>query len=130
MEHRWGDRITVDHPVRISNGAVTGAGLLRNASVSGGFIETSLPLSGLVTVRVWIARGAGRGRTRREIAGFVVRREPTGFGLEWCELAALRPTDVAAAPAHEVLPRRKAATSRRLTAIPKEEFRARTYFPE
>jgi len=104
MEHRWGNRITVDHPVRISNATVTGTGTLRNLSVSGGFIETSLPLSGMVTVRMWIADGAGRGKTRRDVAGFVVRRDPAGFALEWCELAALRPADMVTSPADEIWP--------------------------
>jgi hypothetical protein len=116
--------------VRISNAAVTGTGTLRNLSVSGGFIETSLPLSGMVTVRVWIAAGAGCRRSRRDIVGFVVRRESAGFGIEWCELAALRPADVVTSRGDETPPLRNTATPRRLSAIPKEAFLARAHFSE
>lgn len=41
MEHRWSPRKTVEHPVHISHrGHHVGAGLIRNASRDGLFIES------------------------------------------------------------------------------------------
>jgi hypothetical protein len=114
MEHRWGNRISVDQPVRINSAGLSGTGTLRNLSVSGAFIETSLPLSTLAMVRVSIPRSP-RARARADARGFVVRRERDGIGIEWFDLAALEPAAVGAAQRQPVAPPRRAAGPDRLT---------------
>ncbi|MBC8024878.1 MAG: PilZ domain-containing protein [Steroidobacteraceae bacterium] len=78
MEHRWGRRIACGAPARLSVGAgITGAGQLRDVSLSGAFIETvlELPLFAQVTVSV--------GET--EVQASVVRIDADGVGVEWME---------------------------------------------
>jgi len=108
MEHRWGSRILVDLPVRISGQGVTGTGTLRNLSVSGGFIETALPLAVLTMVRVQIPRGLDGGLPAADTWGFVVRHERHGIGMEWCDLAPL-PLQVRALSWHSVSRQRSVA---------------------
>jgi hypothetical protein len=84
MEHRWGQRAPCGSRVRLPTGAgICGAGRLRDVSMSGAFLETALelPLFGRVTVAVV------RGDPGHEIEaiGSVVRKEPGGVGIEWCE---------------------------------------------
>lgn len=90
MEHRWGSRISVDLPVRISGVGVGGRGVLRDLSVSGGFVETALPLAALALVRIQIPRGMDGSLPTADVWGFVVRRTTQGAGIEWCELAPAR----------------------------------------
>jgi hypothetical protein len=100
MEHRWGNRIAVDVRVRISTAGLVGNGTLRNLSVSGAFIETTLPLATMSLVHIRIARGPHGRASPAEASGFVVRKEGHGIGVEWVELAALQPADVAVASWH------------------------------
>jgi hypothetical protein len=94
MEHRWGNRVPTDLPVRISCAHLTGNGTLRNLSVSGAFIETSLPLASLAMVRVRIPRDPHDSTAPAIVWGFVARRDSRGIGIEWCELATLQPADL------------------------------------
>lgn len=83
MEHRWGERSAVNLPVRVMRPpAIIGWGRLRDVSVTGAFIETSLPLPPLTFVEVDLS--VARGRSCR-VSGCVVRRTPEGVGIEWCE---------------------------------------------
>jgi hypothetical protein len=83
MEHRWGHRISIDLPIWVSSGGIAGPGMLRNLSVSGALIETSLPLATLTMVRVQIPRS---GELPHASAwGFIVRDGSNGFGIEWCD---------------------------------------------
>ncbi|HTP40605.1 MAG TPA: PilZ domain-containing protein [Steroidobacteraceae bacterium] len=107
MEHRWGNRIAVDLPVRISGAGFTGTGILRNLSVSGGFIETSLPLPSLGMVCVQIPRGRNAGLPAAGTWGFVARQDQWGIGVEWCDLAPLAMSP-AALSSHSVSRQRSA----------------------
>jgi hypothetical protein len=96
MEHRWGQRFSVDIPVRIilSRGVVVW-GRLRDLSVTGAFLECihPLPVSALVSVE------SRQSPLTVGAAASVVRAEAGGAGLEWCEpwegisglLSALQP---------------------------------------
>lgn len=80
MEHRWGRRIACGAPARLSVGSSnTGTGQLRDVSLSGAFIETSLelPLFARLTVSV----------RETQVQASVVRREARGVGVEWLETA-------------------------------------------
>jgi hypothetical protein len=84
MEHRWGRRFPVDLPVRLvlSSGVVTW-GRLRNLSVTGAFIESSLPPP--LNALVYIER-AGEGHWPPcAMAAAVIRHGNGGVGLEWCD---------------------------------------------
>ena len=85
MEHRWGRRIACSASVRINVTAGTnGTGRFRNVSSSGAFVETSLAIAPLARVSVAITRD---GQAPTEIRAIIVRREPGGVALEWCETA-------------------------------------------
>jgi hypothetical protein len=87
MEHRWGNRITVNLPVWLSGCGLCGPGVLRNVSSSGGLIETPLPLATLTMVRVQIPRCGEM--SPAATWGFIVRESGQGFGVEWCDTAPL-----------------------------------------
>jgi hypothetical protein len=86
MEHRWGNRHEVSQSVRVAmHGGVAARGRITDVSMSGAFIEASLPVRLLSYVRVQF-NAAADGRPTM-IEGQVVRKDATGFGLEWRELA-------------------------------------------
>jgi len=93
MEHRWGNRIAIDLPVRISTAGLAGTGVLRNFSTSGAFVETALPLAPLSMVRVQIPRGSLRGSGGTDARGLVVRLDVAGVGIEWCDVEPVRLSD-------------------------------------
>jgi hypothetical protein len=87
MEHRWGRRIPCRLYVRLTGGAgVSGAGRLRDVSMSGAFIDTALDLPQLAQVELAVVRDD----PPREITmmASVVRVERDGIAVEWCEMSA------------------------------------------
>ena len=86
MEHRWGRRIRCDARVRLSAGAGSGAaGRLRNVSLSGAFLETAIELPLFARVGLTVVRDDPLTGHEVEVMASVVRREPDGVGIEWCE---------------------------------------------
>jgi hypothetical protein len=81
MEHRWGARVHLKEPARLRNvhGSVLVIGI-RNASLSGAFLETSLKPS--LFSRVCIQPVAGAGEW---LDAWVVREDDDGVGVEWLE---------------------------------------------
>jgi hypothetical protein len=94
MEHRWGTRVAIHVPVRISATSLAGAGILRNLSASGAFIETALPIAPLTLVRIEMPRSTARDSRRADAWGFVVRQDVQGVGIEWCDVAPWRADDL------------------------------------
>jgi hypothetical protein len=87
MEHRWGNRIACHARVRLACGATqAGEGLIRNVSISGAFIETSLALTPPAILLVTIRRSDGA--TETTLPACVVRRETGGVAVEWSEALA------------------------------------------
>lgn len=82
MEHRWGTRIPVKVPVRISSASLAGSGTLRDLSVSGAYIETALALDSPAWVRIHVPRGA---QTVMLLSGIVIRKDGGGIGIEWLD---------------------------------------------
>jgi hypothetical protein len=82
MEHRWGRRIRCHADVRISAGDLAGAGRLRDISLSGAFVETSLALPLFAPIAIAACRAAD---TNPELWACVVRRDRDGVGVEWIE---------------------------------------------
>jgi hypothetical protein len=81
MEHRWGRRIPCGASARLEAGrdGTLGVGRLRDVSLSGAFIETTLKLPMFASIAVSV-RGT-------EVRASVVRITEDGVGVEWCEMA-------------------------------------------
>jgi hypothetical protein len=88
MDHRWGQRITVDLAVQLlCHPRTIAVGQLANVSVSGAFVRTAMVPALLAPVRILGFLSEREGARREAIEGYVVRRERGGFGIEWFELA-------------------------------------------
>jgi PilZ domain len=92
MEHRLGQRIPVDHIVRIetSHGEVSVARMV-DISLSGAFLRTSLQIQPMMPVQVLLKTRAGRRRAAsgqaRLLEARVVRVDESGIGVEWFDFA-------------------------------------------
>jgi hypothetical protein len=103
MEHRRGTRVELDAPAELTTAeGVCTDGRVRNASLSGAFVETSAraTLLSRIALRPLVAGGSW-------LDACVVRVEPTGLALEWLEpglhpvsalLALARPNPPPASP--------------------------------
>ena len=81
MEHRWGTRVLLDVQAMLhTNEGTTLAALVKNASVSGAFVETgaSLPLLSRVSLAV-------PGKAGGRLDACVVRVDAAGMALEWMD---------------------------------------------
>jgi hypothetical protein len=90
MEHRWGARLKAEIPVLLkTRGGVIGAGCIKDFSVSGAFIATTLPIAVLSQVNVTFRSGRRNTHSTGSstFEAQVVRRTPDGFAVEWCEFA-------------------------------------------
>ena len=87
MEHRWGQRRLCRASVNVSAGAgVIGTARVRDVSISGAFLETALPLP--LFSQIAIAVLPDDATHTLEFMASVVRTEPEGVGIEWCEPVA------------------------------------------
>jgi hypothetical protein len=88
MEHRWGERVGVDIPVRITGHPFSvRTGRLANLSVSGAFIKADLDLRLLSRIQVAIELPQRSKHEAPTVAAYVARRFKDGIGIEWCEFA-------------------------------------------
>jgi hypothetical protein len=88
MEHRWGERFSVDLGVRIAaRPFAVRTGRLVNLSLSGGAVEIAFELRALSRVRLAIVMPHRFTHATPVISAFVARRYPGWVGLEWCEFA-------------------------------------------
>jgi hypothetical protein len=86
MEHRWGERIGVDIPVRITGQPFTvRTGRLSNLSVSGAFILVDVDLRLLSRIVVAIELPQRPKYEAPLIPALVARKRKDGIGIEWCE---------------------------------------------
>jgi PilZ domain-containing protein len=86
MEHRWGERVGVDIPVRITGHPFTvRTGRLSNLSVSGAFIRADVDVRPLSRILVAIELPQLPKRDAPMIPAFVARKLKDGIGIEWCE---------------------------------------------
>ena len=87
-EHRWGERVVVPVAVKlVGDGRTLGNGLLRNVSVSGGFIDTPVQLPVFTNLVVSLQPTGVALGAPSDLAASVVRNEPTGFAVEWRDMA-------------------------------------------
>lgn len=80
MEHRWGTRTDVHAPAKVMTSEGLTDAVVRNASLSGAFIETGARPTLLSRVAVRPAAGAGEW-----LDACVVRVEARGVALEWLD---------------------------------------------
>jgi hypothetical protein len=84
MEHRWGHRVSCDFDVKLlADPAAVGWGRIRNVSISGGYIATTLRIRPPSTLRLMRTAGGPGGSQIQVIRAIVVRRDDDGVGVEW-----------------------------------------------
>ena len=94
MEHRWGRRQPTDIPVCVIGKpfTATGAGRVLNVSLTGAYLETTVPLRLHALLYLQPDASASAAAGDRRIAASVVRRDASGVGLEWCGSAFPTPS--------------------------------------
>jgi hypothetical protein len=87
MEHRWGQRVTLEVPVTLEvAGRTPGRGVLRNASISGAWIETALELPVFSNLVVSLPSHGESAPRPVDLPACVVRRAAAGFAVEWRDM--------------------------------------------
>ena len=90
MEHRWGERLRVSLPVRVSTHAFSQwDGKLTDISVSGAHLQGDVELRPLTRVEVAVLLPQVSKYHAHPVKAYVVRRHRDGYGIEWCEFAPL-----------------------------------------
>ena len=88
MEHRWGERLPVDLPVRVSAHAFSlRDGRLTDLSVSGAHLAADIEVRPLSRIEISILWPQRLRADVAPIAAYVARKYRDGFGLEWCEFS-------------------------------------------
>jgi hypothetical protein len=88
MDHRWGERVQVDFPVRVKTHRFgVRAGRLADLSVSGALIEANLEAQLLSRTKIAIVLPLRPKHAAPVVQAYVARRYKRGFGIEWCEFA-------------------------------------------
>ncbi len=88
MEHRWGERMPIYLPVRLdARPKALAPGCIRNASLSGAYIQTSAQLSPGILLDVELGMALLPGGERPCERAWLVRRDAHGLAVEWCEFA-------------------------------------------
>ena len=89
MEHRWGQRFAVDMPVRLRcKSALAGFGQIIDISMSGAFIATGLRPPVFTNLEVNLS--GLQSRESHWLAGFVVREDDQGIGIEWSQFGPVQ----------------------------------------
>jgi len=86
IEHRWGERVRVNIPVKVSARASAGVdGCLKNLSLSGALIKADceLPLHTLIEITIKLSPSLHP----TVIKAHVSRKLNEEVGIEWCEFA-------------------------------------------
>ena len=87
LEHRWGERIRVNLPVRVSAaGFVKVDGCVKNLSLSGALVRSDreLRLHALIEVHIELPPPASRAAV---LEAHVSRKSNEWVGIEWCQFA-------------------------------------------
>lgn len=97
-DSRWGDRVRVDIPVRVSVNTVSDADArMKNLSLSGALVKSAanLGLHALIQVSIKMPSPSQQATA---ITAFVSRKTSEGVGVEWCEFAPTAVKDLLRAP--------------------------------
>jgi PilZ domain len=98
MEHRWGERVTVNIPVYVSAGAFAGFdGCVTNLSLSGALMKSAreLRLHSLIDVHIKLPAPSPRVDI---VKAHVARKFKECVGIEWCEFAPTIVKDLLRSP--------------------------------
>ncbi len=88
MEHRWGERIQVDLPVRVAALRFSVRdGRLEDLSVSGALVKAELEPRMLARVQIALVLPLWPKHEAPVVEAYVARKFKEGFGIEWCEFA-------------------------------------------
>jgi len=88
MEHRWGERLQVDFPVRvIAHRFSVRDGRLADLSVSGARIKADFEARMLSRIQVAIDLSLWPKHESPVLEAYVARRYKHEYGVEWCEFA-------------------------------------------
>jgi hypothetical protein len=88
MEHRLGLRRQVNRPAYLwVPGGVASLGEITSVSISGAFIAAPVSLPLLARIRIRLASLPGHKKVKVLLDAHVVRHDPGGFAVEWCEFA-------------------------------------------
>jgi hypothetical protein len=88
MEHRWGERVQVDFPVRVTALRFSVRdGRLTDLSVSGARLHADVESRVLSRVQIAIILPLWPKHEAPVIDAYVTRKFKDGFGIEWCEFA-------------------------------------------
>jgi hypothetical protein len=88
MEHRWGQRVVVDVPIRLVAGPFSGrSARLANLSVSGGCIKSSFEPRLLSRIELAIELPLRFTQSTLLLIAHVTRKFEGGVGIEWWEFA-------------------------------------------
>jgi hypothetical protein len=88
MEQRWGERLLVNVPVRVSAHAFSSrGGRLTDLSVSGAHVEADMAVRPGARVEIAVVLPYRSKHEAPMLQGYVTRKYRAGFGLEWCEFA-------------------------------------------
>jgi hypothetical protein len=88
MEHRWGERLQVDFPVRvIAHRFSVREGRLADLSVSGALVKAEFEARVLSRIQVAIDSPLWPKHESPIVEAYVARRYKQEFGIEWCEFA-------------------------------------------
>ncbi len=88
MEHRWGERVQVDFPVRITTHRFSvREGRLGDMSVSGALLQADIDVRLLSRIQVIIDLPLHPKYQSPVIEAYVARKYKHGLGIEWCQFA-------------------------------------------
>ena len=88
MDHRWGKRVLVDLPVRISTHRYPATlGRLSDVSVSGALVDIDLDTRVLCRIQFALILPHRPRRDAQIIEAYVARKQAGGLGIEWCDFA-------------------------------------------
>ena len=95
MEHRWGERVMLDCAAHLALGdACCIEGRVRDASISGAWIDTLAKVPVYTTMNVLVSAGAGLRRRTVELPACVVRTGPRGVAVEWRDMGVATLVDL------------------------------------
>ncbi len=87
LEHRWGHRVGLELVAQITASGDACPGKLRDASISGGFVETTMALAQFTNLVVVVLAGTGAEQRTVELPACVTRVTRDGVGIEWRDMA-------------------------------------------
>jgi hypothetical protein len=105
MEHRWGHRREISRTVHLdTRGGLGARGRICNVSISGAFIVSPLPVHLFSYVKIQFIAMLNGERSATALEGQVVRKNASGFGIEWCEFAPEAIRSLFAVPPFSAMP--------------------------